>query len=121
MLFMDDAEANYVIDAVHFIAEHGRSFLPMYDFDLCSGTWSHKQATEELRNFSLNDALQTEPGEPAILTLPLRKQLYDHYMTEARRWVERTKDEPPAKLQSLDGELGELQFFALPAGSSSQH
>ena len=118
---MDDAEANYVIDAVHFIAEHGRSFLPMYDFDLCSGTWSHKQATEELRNFSLNDALQTEPGEPAILTLPLRKQLYDHYMTEARRWVERTKDEPPAKLQSLDGELGELQFFALPAGSSSQH
>jgi hypothetical protein len=69
----------------------------------------------------LNDALQTEPGEPAILTLPLRKQLYDHYMTEARRWVERTKDEPPAKLQSLDGELGELQFFALPAGSSSQH
>ena len=118
---MDDAEANYVIDAVRFIAEHGRRFLPMYDFDLCSGTWSHKQATDELRNFSLDDALLTTPGEPAILTLPLRKQLYDHYMTEAKRWVERSKEKPAAALESLDGELGELQFFALPTSSTSRH
>jgi len=42
-------------------------------------------------------------------------------MTEAKRWVERSKNEPTAILELLDGELGELQFFALPAGSSSQH
>ena len=93
----------------------------MYDFDLCSGTWSHKQATDELRNFSLDDALSTAQGEPAILTLPLRKQLYDHYMTEAKRWVARSQDKPAAVLESLDGELGELQFFALPSSSNSRH
>ncbi|MDH5345728.1 MAG: aminotransferase class V-fold PLP-dependent enzyme, partial [Gammaproteobacteria bacterium] len=42
---MDDAEANYVIEAIHFIARYGRKFLGLYDFDLCSGTWSHRQTT----------------------------------------------------------------------------
>ncbi len=112
---MDDAEANYVIDAVHFIAKHGQNFLQLYDFDLCTGTWSHRQIAIELPKFSLDEALTKVQGEPAVLSLPLRKQLYDHYMTEANRWVKRLSDEPIGKLDSLEGELGELQFFSLPA------
>jgi len=118
---MDDAEANYVIEAVHFIARHGHRFLNLYDFDLCSGTWSHRQTTIELPQFSLDEALTNEEGEPAILSLPLRKQLYDHYMTDARRWVERLTEEGAEKLRSLDGELGELQFFALPESATRKH
>ena len=112
---MDDAEANYVIEAVQFIGEHGRCFLPLYDFDLSTGTWSHRSDATELRSFSLDDALMTEAGEPAHLSLPLRKQLYDHYMTEARRWVERSRSGPETRELTMDGELGQLQFFALPA------
>ena len=112
---MDDAEANYVIDAVHFIAKHGQSFLQLYDFDLCTGTWSHRQITIELPKFSLDEALTKVEGEPAVLSLPLRKQLYDHYMTEANRWVKRLSEEPTGELELLEGELGELQFFSLPA------
>jgi hypothetical protein len=112
---MDDAEANYVIDAVHFVAKHGERFLQLYDFDLCTGTWSHRQTTIELPKFSLDEALTKIEGEPAVLSLPLRKQLYDHYMTEANRWVKRLREEPAGKLESLEGELGELQFFSLPA------
>ena len=118
---MDDAEANYVIDAVHFIARHGRRFLALYDFDLCTGTWSHRTATVELPKFSLDEALADEETEPANLSLPLRKQLYDHYMTEAKRWVERLSEEPGQTTRSLDGELGELQFFALPDHRDPQH
>ncbi len=118
---MDDAEANYVIDAVLFIARHGQSFLSLYDFDLCSGTWSNRQVTIELPEFSLEEALHIEEGEPATLSLPLRKQLYDHYMTEAHRWASRIKEEPAEELASLDGELGELQFFSLPAHANSTH
>jgi selenocysteine lyase/cysteine desulfurase len=118
---MDDAEADYVIAAVHFIARYGYLFLDLYNFDLCSGTWTHKHATDTLPKFSLDQALSVEEGEPAILSLPLRKQLYNHYMTEADRWVRRLSEQAPDALQSLDGELGELQFFSLPVGATTRH
>jgi selenocysteine lyase/cysteine desulfurase len=118
---MDDAEAGYVIDAVHFIARHGRKFLALYDFDLCTGTWSHRQTAIELPKFSLDSALRNEAEEPANLSLPLRQQLYDHYMTEANRWAKRLADEPEARTMSLEGELGDLQFFSLPDHGESRH
>ncbi len=118
---MDDAEADYVIEAVNFVAREGYRFLCLYDFDLCTGTWKHRQAAAELPQFSLDAALSNEAGEPAILSLALRQQLYDHYMTEAARWARRLQDEPTVELESLEGELAALQFFSLPAKSTSQH
>jgi len=112
---MDDAEANYVIDALHFVARHGRDFLRLYDFDLDDGTWSHRQDSIELPNWSLDEALGNQKAEPARLSPPERQQLYERYMTDARRWAGRLEAEPAETLASLEGELGELQFFALPA------
>jgi len=113
---MDDAEVDYVIDAVIFIARHGHEFLGLYDFDLCTGSWEHRESRVDLPKFSLDAALAADAGEPAMLSLPVRKQLYDHYMTEAKRWVERLRSEPVPAQTSLGGELEELQFFSLPAG-----
>ena len=110
---MDDAEANYVIEAVHFLAREGHQFLGLYDFDLSSGTWVHKYASTILPEFSLDAALASKPGEPATLSLPLRKQLYRHYMAEAQKIADRLRNAPAAKLGSLEGELGDLQFFAM--------
>jgi len=119
---MDDAEADYVIGAVHFIARHGRKFLPLYEFDLCTGTWSHRQSSGRLPKFSLDNALRLENNEPANhLSLELRKQLYDHYMTEAHRWAKRLSERPEPATVSLEGELGELQFFSLPEKPASRH
>lgn len=118
---MDDAEADYVIEAVHFVAREGHRFLNLYDFDLSTGTWSHRQSATELPQFSLEAALSTDAGEPAILSLALRRQLYDHYLTEAKRWATHLQGEPTAELESLQGELGDLQFFSLPAKATSQH
>ena len=73
------------------------------------------------RDNDLDAALDGDEGEPAILSLPLRKQLYDHYMTEANRWAARLGEEPEVATRSLDGELGELQFFALPANTAPKH
>jgi len=118
---MDDAEANYVIDAVHFLAREGHQFLSLYDFELGTGTWKHKYASSELPEFSLDEALSIDEGEPAILSLALRRQLYDHYMTEAQRIVARIKEGPPTECCSLEGEFGDLQFFALPTDGPKQH
>jgi len=112
---MDDAEANYVIDAIHFVANHGHHFLTLYDFDLHTGTWQHKQGPGTLPEFSLDLALAGDAAEPATLSLALREQLYDHCLIEARRWVKRLEEAPAAALELLDGELGELQFFMLPS------
>ncbi len=112
---MDDAEADYVIGAVHFVARHGHRFLELYDFDLRTGTWRHRQSTAEPPDFSLDAALGHERTEPA-LPPPLRQQLYDHYMTEAHRWLDRLGDSEGSA--SLGGELAELQFFSLPGGSA---
>ena len=114
---MDDAEANYVIDAVLFIARHGHLFLALYDFDLCSGTWTHKHVSITLQTFSLDAALDSDDTEPAVRTDSLHKQLYDQYMTEANRWVEKLKSNASQSLETLEGELGELQFFSLPANA----
>jgi hypothetical protein len=51
----------------------------------------------------------------------LRKQLYDHYLTEAKRWVEKLENQAAEPLDKLDGELGELQFFSLPVDATHQH
>jgi len=113
---MDDAEVDYIIGAVQFIAKYGRHFLSEYDFDLYTGTWEHRQLPTNLPNFSLDSALGGDEGEPATLSLPLRKQLYDHYMTEAQRWVERLREQPEGAGSTLKGDLEALQFFALPDG-----
>ncbi|MGI9236805.1 MAG: aminotransferase class V-fold PLP-dependent enzyme [Woeseiaceae bacterium] len=118
---MDDAEANYVIDAVHFLARNGSLFLSLYDFDLATGTWKHRYTNSELPRFSLDEALNNEEGEPAILSLALRRQLYDHYMTEASRLADGLRVEPPVESCSLEGELEDLQFFKLPADGRSKH
>lgn len=117
---MDDTEADYIIDAVHFVARHGGNFLDLYDFDLCTGTWSHRHTRIELPSFSLDQALANQASEPANLTPPLRKQLYDHYLTEAERWAKRMAEETSRATTTLEGELGELQFFTLP-GASNTH
>jgi selenocysteine lyase/cysteine desulfurase len=118
---MDDAEANYVIDAVNFLAGKGHHFLGLYDFDLSTGTWVHKHAAGKLPQFSLDAALGNEEGEPATLSLALRQQLYRHYLAEARKIAMQLADEPGAKLTSLGGELGELQFFAMPEDERQPH
>jgi selenocysteine lyase/cysteine desulfurase len=118
---MDDAEANYVIDAVLFLAREGHHFLNLYDFDLATGTWVHKYAAGVLPEFSLDQALNNDKGEPAVLSLALRQQLYRHYMSEAQRIANQLGNEPEAKLVSLDGDLGELQFFAMPRDERQAH
>jgi len=118
---MDDAEANYVIDAVQFLAREGHKFLSLYDFDLASGTWVHKYAAGLLPEFSLDQALNNVDGEPAILSLALRQQLYRHYMTEAQKIADQLRNEPDVKLAALAGDLGELQFFAMPEDERQRH
>ncbi len=121
---MDDAEADYVIEAVRFVARHGHLFLPEYRFELATGTWTHRRETARLPEFGLAEALRSaRPAGPG-LGPRLRAQLYRHYLAEARGWAERLGRQRPEaavpRLTRLPGELGELQFFTLPEDAPEQ-
>jgi selenocysteine lyase/cysteine desulfurase len=42
--FVSDAEVDYVVEAVHLIANDGAKLLPLYRFDPFTGLWHHRSA-----------------------------------------------------------------------------
>jgi hypothetical protein len=109
---MDDAEADYVIEAVETLADVAERFLPLYDFDLATGAWSHRKEVAAPRAFSLGAALCAQPHGPTALDADERRRRYRHYLDEARRLAD-AQDEGPAGDHRLAGEAGELQYFRL--------
>jgi len=109
---MDDAEADFVIDAVEFLATHGHAFLPLYDFDLNTGTWTHECCGPLDQALSLETAVAGCGCEPTALPTAERKEAYARYLREARDLADKLTAEGTARDVQLEGELGELQFFA---------
>ncbi len=110
---MDDAEADYLIDAVDFLGRYGHHFVHLYDFDLRSGEWRHHHWAEESVRLSLDQALNCPAGAPAPVDADKRKALYRHYLDEARAWADRLAPETPRVNTALKGELEALRFFSL--------
>lgn len=110
---MDDTEADYVIDAVEFVAAYGHRFLSLYRFDLPSGSWTHEQCEPLDETLSLTAAVSACGCKPTARPAGERKKLYERYLSEAREWADKLSDESPAADVQLEGEPGELQFFAL--------
>jgi selenocysteine lyase/cysteine desulfurase len=112
---MDDVEADYIVDAVEFVGTHGHRFVPLYRFDLVTGAWSHAGAPAHFQHLSLDDALCAAGVEASARSEAERASLYRGYLDEARRRAKALEEESAASANdmTLEGELGELQFFAL--------
>lgn len=111
---MDDVEADYVIRAVEFLAEKGHLFLPLYRFDPRDGGWNHEDDPNDDAEFSVEVALASEAPRPTSLDPKRRREEYDGYLREAERHATELSGAAPAHRVRLEGEAGELQFFALP-------
>jgi len=112
---MDDAEVEFIIAAVEFIAQHGHRFVPLYRFELDSGTWTHHLARAQYEHLSLDAALAAERVAPSARSVADRTSLYRHFFDDAHRRAAALATESAGNAAILDGELGELQFFALSA------
>jgi len=108
---MDDVEADYVVDAVMFIADHGHRFLPLYDFDPNTGMWSHREYRETHAAFSLDAALQATGCDATALPADTRKRLYGECLAEARACAERLGEPAAGATDPAQVGFGELQFF----------
>jgi selenocysteine lyase/cysteine desulfurase len=113
---MDDLDVGYILDAIDFVAAHGHRFMPLYRFDMNTGSWIHKVDCPCLDGFSLDDALECSGYQARALGAGERSHLYSAYLAEAVRLASQLEDvfdeEEPG-----DAELEELKFFSLPRAS----
>ena len=42
---LSEAEFQYLIDAIKFVIKYGHRFLPLYEFDIRTGAWTHLEET----------------------------------------------------------------------------
>ncbi|MBM3293642.1 MAG: aminotransferase class V-fold PLP-dependent enzyme [Candidatus Aminicenantes bacterium] len=112
---MDDAEADYLIEAVDFVGRKGGRFLSEYRFDLKTGSWTHVRDPMAYEDLSLAEALRTE-GEPLSRPLPasVRRRLYRDYLAEAEAGAEERRRTDTGEGKELPPEIAALRFFALP-------
>ena len=110
---MDDAEADYLIDAVEFVAEHGYRFIPLYHFELDTGTWTHAKSRAQYEHLSLEAALSAVRVEPTARSSAERTKLYSQFLDEARLRAKALSPSAAGNDSKLAGELGDLQSFAL--------
>ncbi len=111
---MDDAEADYVIDAVEFLAREGYRFLPLYRFDARTGAWSHRHDQTQLGEFSLRAALCATHFGSTALPETERRRRYAEALEAAAQRARELSTWSRIESSRLPGEAGELQFFLLP-------
>ncbi|MDF1530526.1 MAG: aminotransferase class V-fold PLP-dependent enzyme [Sedimenticola sp.] len=108
----DDAEVEYLLEAVEFIALNGYKYLPLYHFDSATGLWTHKQQPALSVSLSLDDAINCQPITPQSLTEAQRRDHYAANLNAAHTYAKRLELMAQDDV-TLDGEEGVLQFFLL--------
>jgi len=111
---MDDAEADYVIRAILFLADEGARFLPLYRFDERTGGWVHRDERETDTAFSIDAARATVPVRCTVRSEEERRAAYGDYLESARQLAAQLAAAGDPDASTLEGEMGELQYFRLP-------
>jgi selenocysteine lyase/cysteine desulfurase len=111
---MDEIEVDYLTEAVLFLARHGEAFLRLYEFDPCTGAWSHI-GTEPppCEPFSICHAMRTQATPAAVPSAHERAAAYARYLGEAEALAAQLEATPAPAPRELAMDFGELQFFAL--------
>jgi hypothetical protein len=105
--FISEAVFQYILEAVHLLADHGWKLLPAYRFDPASGTWRHRDAPPAP---TLADAVVP------CRTLEPDRVLARH-LVEARRIVQAVGAAPSGEVASdlaLNPEFERIRWFPLP-------
>lgn len=114
--FLAEETFDFIVEAVHLVANEGWKLLSCYRFDSHTGVWRHKDAPEDTA-LSLTD-ISYESGS---MTYPDRRRTADSsalgdYLDEARILLDRAQTEPPCEpAPDLDLEAEALRWFPVAA------
>ncbi|HEU5034129.1 MAG TPA: aminotransferase class V-fold PLP-dependent enzyme [Mycobacteriales bacterium] len=120
--FLDEQVADFIIDAVRFVARHGARFLADYRFDPGTGLWHHRAGPVEppLRltdvQYDESTGAMRHPQHDVRADVAV---LAEHLRDAQRLAAER--DEPDCSNQpvGLRADFEALRWFELPAASLS--
>ena len=110
--FLADETFDFIVEAVHLIANEGWKLLSCYRFDPHTGGWRHRDAPEKTA-LSLTD-ISYESGS---MTYPDRRRTVDssalsEYLDSARILLDRAQTEPPCEpAPDLEIEAEALRWF----------
>ena len=76
-----DEEVDFLCDAILFVAERGKSFLPLYDFDIRTGSWRYRGF--DARVGPILERYEGTQGRPAPLSALDARELHARYLREA--------------------------------------
>ncbi len=107
---MDEADVDFIVQAVEFIAKHGEQFLPWYDFCLKQACWKHIEDKGDCPELKLDDAFNEDIMCPSPMPIGLRRQLYTQFLNEAKTWAEKGKTLPHRKTNYFE-EVAHLNQF----------
>jgi selenocysteine lyase/cysteine desulfurase len=113
---MSDAEVDYILRAVCWVAEHGWRLLPQYRFDAATGRWAHRStppaAAPRAQDLGTGELLGGSADRAAPRRLP--ESALDQHFAEAEALCAqrpaRNESPPPAAKLPFD----ELRWFWLP-------
>jgi selenocysteine lyase/cysteine desulfurase len=111
--FISETVCDYIVDAVHLIADEGWKLLPLYRFDPVTGLWHHRSAApEELP--SLRDVLTGGGGRPSSAP----ESVLPGQLQAARRIITAVQGRPPAGPlddPELTDDFERIRWFPLPS------
>jgi selenocysteine lyase/cysteine desulfurase len=116
--FISETVFNYLLEAVHLVAEHGWKLLPDYGFDPATALWRHQRGLVEpplrLHHLRYDDQGRLSYQVPTA-TAP--EEALADYLEEARKLFAAAPDEPAeeAAHPSLSADFEALRWFLLPS------
>jgi selenocysteine lyase/cysteine desulfurase len=117
--FLDETVADYIIEAVRFVAREGNRFLTDYRFDPPTGLWHHRNAALD-PPLSLRDVRYDGPDR--AMTFPPHSAradvsvLREHLLDAERLAADRVRPADGAAATGLRADVEALRWFDLPAG-----
>jgi selenocysteine lyase/cysteine desulfurase/CRP-like cAMP-binding protein len=117
--FISDTAFDYIVSAVHMIANEGWKLLPLYAFDPLSALWTHRTGSQGSL-LSLGDLSYVHGQMQYRAYRPTEPEsVLPSYLEKARRTFERAPELAAAAeaVQALDvsAEFERLRWFVMPA------
>ena len=114
--FIEEEAFQFIVDAVHLVADQGWRLLPLYTYDARSALWRHRDGLPKPAA-SLNDVdFRAIATTPAPATAPMED--LEVYLDEARRILGRDP-ETGGQFADLGPGAEELRWFPNPAEVSA--